>query len=113
MHEASTPLSVYSAILSYHKGGWFIDLSGNYYDRIYLSYAPGLRNGNTLRTMGTSLGGMDADGNYTPYAQSEGHGGFMLDASIGKESLSPSWKSVNQLNDYQLTEQSEDCKWWL
>ena len=47
MHEASTPLSVYSAILSYHKGGWFIDLSGNYYDRIYLSYAPGLRNGNT------------------------------------------------------------------
>ena len=72
MHEASTPLSVYSGILSFHKAGWFVDLSGNYYDRIYLSYAPSLRYGNTLRTMGTALGGMDADGNYTPYAQSEG-----------------------------------------
>ena len=108
MREASTPLSVYSAILSYHKGGWFIDLSGNYYDRIYLSYAPGLRNGNTLRTMGTSLGGMDADGNYTPYAQSEGHGGFMLDASIGKSlylrhgSLSINLMITNLLNNQKI-----------
>jgi len=108
MHEASTPLSVYSAILSYHKGGWFIDLSGNYYDRIYLSYAPSLRYGNTLRTMGTALGGMDANGNYTPYAQTEGHGGFMLDASIGKSlylrhgSLSINLMITNLLNNQKI-----------
>ena len=108
MHEASTPLSVYSGILSFHKAGWFVDLSGNYYDRIYLSYAPSLRYGNTLRTMGTALGGMDADGNYTPYAQSEGKGGFMLDASIGKSlylrhgSLSINLMITNLLNNQKI-----------
>ena len=108
MHEASTPLSVYSGILSFHKAGWFIDLSGNYYDRIYLSYAPSLRYGSTLRTMGTALGGMDAEGNYTPYAQSEGKGGFMLDASIGKSiylphgSLSINLMITNLLNNQKI-----------
>ena len=108
MHEANTPLSIYSGILSFHKAGWFIDLSGNYYDRIYLSYAPSLRYGNTLRTMGTALGGMDADGNYTPYAQSEGKGGFMLDASIGKSlylphgSLSINLMITNLLNNQKI-----------
>ena len=108
MHEASTPLSAYSGILSFHKAGWFIDLSGNYYDRIYLSYAPSLRYGSTLRTMGTALGGMDADGNYTPYAQSEGKGGFMLDASIGKSlylrhgSLSINLMITNLLNNRKI-----------
>ena len=108
MHEANTPLSVYSGILSFHKAGWFIDLSGNYYDRIYLSYAPSLSYGSTLRTMGTALGGMDADGNYTPYAQSEGKGGFMLDASIGKSiylphgSLSINLMITNLLNNQKI-----------
>ena len=84
MRESGTPLSIYSGILSFHKKGWFIDLSGNYYNRIFLSYAPSLRYGNTLRTLGTKFGGIDAEGNYIPYAQSKGNGGFMLDASIGK-----------------------------
>lgn len=108
MHEASTPLSAYSAIISFHKSGWFIDLSGNYYDRIYLSYAPSLRYGKTLTTMGTKFGGIDTDGNYTPYAQSEGKGGFMLDASIGKSiylphgSLSINLMITNLLNNQRI-----------
>lgn len=108
MHESGTPLSAYSGILSFHQSGWFIDLSGNYYDRIYLSYAPSLRYGSTLKTMGTKFGGIDAEGNYTPYAQSEGKGGFMLDASIGKNiylkrgSLSINLMLTNVLNNRNI-----------
>ena len=108
MRESGTPLSAYSGILSFHQSGWFIDLKGNYYDRIYLSYAPSLRYGSTLRTMGTKFGGIDAEGNYTPYAQSEGKGGFMLDASIGKNiylkrgSLSINLMITNILNNQKI-----------
>lgn len=108
MRENGTPLSVYSGILSFHQGGWFIDLAGNYYDRIYLSYAPNFYYGNTLRTMGTKLGGMDAEGNFTPDPQMEGKGGFMLDASIGKSiylkrgSLSINLMITNLLNNQQI-----------
>ena len=108
MRESGTPLSAYSGILSFHQKGWFIDLSGNYYDRIYLSYAPSLLYRNTLRTMGTQFGGMDAEGNYTPYNQSKGKGGFMLDASIGKSiylkrgSLSINLIITNLLNNQKI-----------
>ena len=80
MHEASTPLTAAGIILDYHSGGWFIDLKGNYYDRIYLSYSPSLRYCGTLTTMGS----VDNDGNFIVPDQSEGKGGFMLDGSIGK-----------------------------
>ena len=49
MRESGTPLTVGSMVLSFHPGGWFIDLNGNYYDRIYLSYAPYHRYGETIR----------------------------------------------------------------
>ena len=80
MREASTPLTAASLILSYSSGGWFIDLKGNYYDRIYLSYSPSYRYQSTLTTMGN----VNNDGTYDVPAQAEGKGGFMLDASIGK-----------------------------
>ena len=80
MRENGTPLSAYSAILSFHKSGWYIDLNGNYYDRIYLSYAPSRRYGQTL----VNAGDVDNDGNYVVPGQAKGHGGFMLDGSIGK-----------------------------
>lgn len=48
MRESSTPLSAYNLTLSYHSGGWFIDVMGNYYHRIYLAYSPSYRYGNTL-----------------------------------------------------------------
>ncbi len=91
MREGGTPLSAYSIDLAYHSNGWYIDLIGNYYDRIYLYYTPVSRyysnfpiakdvNGNTL-----------VDENNKPLrdistvpSQAKGKGGFMLDASIGK-----------------------------
>ncbi len=108
MREANTPLSVYSGILSFHKSGWYIDIAGNYYDRIYLSYSPSMRYGSTLRTMGTTLGGIDADGYYNPAPQAKGKGGFMLDASIGKSiyigrnSLSINLMITNILNNQKI-----------
>lgn len=87
MHEASTPLSAYSLILSYHKNGWFIDIKGNYYDRIYLSYSPSFRYESSLNNRQRVYGDVyDNEGNFLPGAidQAKGHGGFMLDGSIGK-----------------------------
>lgn len=80
MREAGTPLTAGSLGLSFHQSGWFIDLNGNYYDRIYLSYIPCYRYGKTLSTSGN----VDNEGNYNAPAQAKGHGGFMLDGSIGK-----------------------------
>ena len=76
MREGGTPLSAYSIDLNYHNKGWFIDIIGNYYDRIYLYYSPIVR----LEAMNT-----DNNGQYNgPAQQQKGKGGFMLDASIGK-----------------------------
>ena len=79
MHEAGTPLTVGSVALSYHSGGWYLDLMGNYYDRIYLSYSPSYRYQGTLKTMGKKSNNV-----YKVPEQAEGHGGFMLDGSIGR-----------------------------
>ena len=87
MREAGTPLTAMSLILSYHSGGWFIDLNGNYYDRIYLSYSPSFRYESTLQARQKSGEVvLDNDGQVleSALAQQKGHGGFMLDASIGK-----------------------------
>ena len=82
MRESGTPLNVGSLGLSYHAGGWFIDLNANYYDRIYLSYAPIYR---TLSEL-SRLNAFDNFGNLMPgYTdQAKGHGGWMVDGSIGK-----------------------------
>ena len=82
MRENGTPLTALSLGLSYHAKGWYLDLNGNYYDRIYLSYSP------TYRFKGTAAdnGLIDNNGNfdYDKAAQTKGNGGFMLDASIGR-----------------------------
>ena len=82
MREGGTPLTVGSLGLSFHKGGWFIDLNANYYDRIYMSYAPIYRTFSLLSQAGL----LDYDNNPLPGAtdQVKGHGGWMLDGSIGK-----------------------------
>ena len=87
MRESGTPLTAISVMLSYHNNGWFIDLNGNWYDRIYLSYSPSYRYMSTLTTRQSIDGDVfDANGNVREdaVAQAKGHGGFMLDASIGK-----------------------------
>ena len=81
MREGCTPLTAGSIDLSIHTNGWFIDLIGNYYDRIYLYYTP------VTRYKSHQAVTYDNDGNEETYNlpdQAKGKGGFMLDASIGK-----------------------------
>ena len=87
MRESGTPLTAASLILSYHKWGWFVDLNCNWYDRIYLSYSPSYRYESTLKNRQASGETVtDNDGNIleSALAQQKGHGGFMLDLSIGR-----------------------------
>ena len=81
MREGCTPLSAFSLDLNMHVGRWYIDLIGNYYDRIYLYYTPVTRYEGRLK--------WNNDGTAKDYStlpdQAKGHGGFMLDASIGRQ----------------------------
>ncbi len=102
MRESGTPLTAASIGLSYHQNGWFVDLNANYYDRIYLSYAPNLR-----YTDSPDLE-YDNEGNATPRPQAKGHGGWMLDGSIGKSvrlkkgSLNFNFTVTNILNNQSI-----------
>ncbi len=49
MREGGTPLTALNLTLSYHAGGWFIDVMGNWYDNIYLYYSPSYRYETTLK----------------------------------------------------------------
>lgn len=111
MRDAGTPLTAASLGLSYHKGGWFIDLNCNYYDHIYLSYSPSYRYASTLDTRQIVTGNIyDNDGNVLPSAveQAKGKGGFMVDGSIGRSiylkrgSLSINLMVTNILNNQNL-----------
>ena len=111
MRENGTPLTAASIGLSYHAGGWFIDLNGNYYDRIYLSYSPSFRYGESLKNRQDAYGDVYApDGSIANgiLDQAEGKGGFMLDASIGKSiylkkgSLSINLTLTNVLNNRDI-----------
>ncbi len=81
MRESGTPLAATSIGLSYHANGWYIDLKGNYYDRIYLSYSPNMRY--TVNMINAQL--VNNDGTFNVPEQAKSDGGFMLDASIGKQ----------------------------
>lgn len=104
VNESGTPLSAQSIILSYHQGGWYIDLNGNFYDRIYLSPSVYYRYGMVLE----KLGAADNEGNLRVPEQQKGNGGFMLDASIGrsiylkKGSLSINLMVTNLLNNTRI-----------
>ncbi len=112
MREAGTPLTALSLILSYHQGGWYVDLNGNYYDRIYLSYSPCYRYESTLRAREKSGETVsDNAGNVLSSAleQEKGHGGFMLDLSIGRSlrlkhgrSMSINLSVTNLLNNRNI-----------
>lgn len=111
MRESGTPLTALSLGLSYHNRGWYIDLSGNYYDRIYLSWSPSLRYESVIpkrQSAGDVL--YDNDGNLMPdaFAQTQGKGGWMMNGSIGKNirlktgSLSINLSLTNILNNTSL-----------
>ena len=80
MREDGTPLSIGSLGISYNVKGWFIELTGNYYERIYLSFSPLTRYKNSA----TNKNLIDENGNFNAPEQAKGEGGFMLDGSIGK-----------------------------
>jgi len=118
MREAGTPLTALSLILSYHKSGWFIDLAGNYYDRIYLSYSPSYRYQSTLAKRYSNLGEevyekengvVTTTPTEEALAQAKGKGGFMLDLSIGRSlrlkhgrSMSINLMITNLLNNQSI-----------
>ena len=112
MREAGTPLTALSFILSYHKGGWYIDLNGNWYDRIYLSYSPSYRYQSTLKAReNIDHDVFDENNNVkeSALAQAKGKGGFMLDASIGRSlylskgrSMSINLSITNLLNNQSI-----------
>ena len=83
--------------MSYHQGGWFIDLNGNWYDRIYLSYSPYYKYKSALEGSGREVSPQD-----------KGHGGWMLDGSIGRSiylkhgSLSINLMVTNILNNQKI-----------
>ena len=81
IREGNTPLSAFSLDLAYHAQGWYIDLIGNYYDRIYLYYSSVTRRESQFPF---NNDGTTRDRSSIP-DQAKGHGGFMLDASIGKQ----------------------------
>ena len=92
MRESGTPLTAASLGLSYHQGGWFVDLNANYYDRIYLSYSPSYRFKSAVEARNKVMSQYgeptinDVTGEVLPSAlkQAKGKGGFMLDGSIGR-----------------------------
>ena len=116
MREGGTPLTAASLGLSYHQGGWYIDVIGNYYDRIYLYYSPitryykdypGALDPTTGETMYDENGTLVRDLTELP-EQAKGDGGFMLDLSIGKSiyvkkgSLSFNLMLTNVLNNQKI-----------
>ena len=106
MRDNGTPLTAASLGLSYHSGGWFLDLNANYYDRIYLSYSPCYRYHSSATARGNCF-----DNNEpirSAFEQAKGHGGFMLDGSIGRSiylkrgSLSINLSVTNILNSTNI-----------
>ncbi|MGI6232275.1 MAG: TonB-dependent receptor [Prevotella sp.] len=104
MRESGTPLTATSIGMSYHQHGWYVDLNANWYDRIYLSYSPYYRYQSALENTGS----VDSEGNYIVSPQSKGHGGWMVDASIGRSiylkhgSLSINLMLTNVLNNQTI-----------
>ncbi|MBO7120169.1 MAG: TonB-dependent receptor [Bacteroidaceae bacterium] len=80
MRQSGTPLAAASLGLNYRIKRWYLNLTGNYYDRIYLSYSTNMRYERNLKNAGRYHGG-----EYDVPAQAKGNGGFMLDASIGRQ----------------------------
>lgn len=106
MRDNGTPLTAASLGLSYHSGGWFLDLNANYYDRIYLSYSPCYRYHSSATARGNCF-----DNNEpirSAFEQAKGHGGFMLDGSIERSiylkrgSLSINLSVTNILNNTNI-----------
>ncbi len=110
--ENGTPLTAASLGLSYHGGGWYLDLNCNWYDRIYLASAPSFYYKKSLENRQAVYGDVyDNEGRILEsiLRQSKGKGGLMVDGSIGKSiylkrgSLSINLMVTNILNNRSIT----------
>ncbi len=114
IREGGTPLAATSIALNYRVNGWYLGLTGNYYDRIYLSYTPVTRMESTQKlwaAKGYYGASTDANDELVPVniEQAQGNGGFVLDASIGKQfRLGKNSLSVN-LNLSNITNNRSLC----
>lgn len=104
-----TPLSAYSLGVDYSIKGWFFNVTGNYYHRVYLDFSTYRRLGSVLAKNGGEVDDNGKPVNSSIPNQEELDGGFMLDASIGKyirlrngRSLSINLSVNNVLNNTNL-----------
>lgn len=82
MRVGNTPLAAVSLALNYRIKRWYLNLTGNYYDRIYLEYSPNQRYESTLMIAEKYN---PVTGEFIVPEQAKGNGGFMLNASIGRQ----------------------------
>jgi outer membrane receptor protein involved in Fe transport len=82
MRVGNTPLAAVSLALNYRIKRWYLNLTGNYYDRIYLEYSPNQRYESTLMIAEKYN---PVTGEFIVPEQAKGDGGFMLNASIGRQ----------------------------
>ena len=80
MRASGTPLAAAGLGLNYRINRWYLNLTGNYFDRIYLSYSTNMRYEQNMRNAGRYHAG-----EYDVPEQAKGNGGFMLNASIGRQ----------------------------
>lgn len=107
MHVSGTPLSAYSLAIDYNVNGWFLNLTGNYYHRVYVDFSSYRRLESVLTKTNS---GVDSNGNRILYVpeQEEFDGGFMLDASIGKHIRLRDGKSLSiNLNLTNITNNTD------
>ena len=83
MREGGTPLAAASLAFNYRINRWYLNLTGNYIDRIYLYYSPNMRYESTLMIRYEKKASEITEGDVPE--QSKGNGGFMLNASIGRQ----------------------------
>ena len=107
MHVSGTPLTALNVGVKYNIKGWYLGLDLNYYDRVYVDFSEYRRLSNVVQSYIGTVGSdgkleydvdqntLDSDGGilYTPEGeiqkvyspkQEKFKGGFMLDASIGR-----------------------------
>lgn len=82
MRASGTPLAAASLGLNYRFKRWYLNLTGNYYDRIYLSYSTNMRYEQNMKNAGRYH-----SGEFDVPEQAKGNGGFMFNASIGRQFL--------------------------
>ena len=84
MRVGGTPLAAVSLGVNYRFKRWYLNLTGNYYDRMYLQYSPNMRYESTLLIRYNYTDASQIKPSDIP-EQAKGNGGFMLNASIGRQ----------------------------